>query len=124
MLSKIQVFLLAIVFISLLANGYLAVQWQLCREMNDGAGYVIDIAVGKNKISRGMTYEEVVARVHHNPDVIKTNDDGTRVCSWSAMYHYGTLERLFGYYQENGHYWLDVVFDADGKVMTVSLTEA
>ena len=112
-----------VVLIMLFANIYLAIQLQLCREMNQGAGYLIDIAVAKDRISRGMTYEVVIERVHHEPDEIRNNDDGTKLCSWSAMYHYGTIEKLLGYPQANGHYWLNVYFDSQGKVVRVELDE-
>jgi len=90
--------------------------------MHEGASFVIDIAVAKSKISRGMTYDNVVSLVRHDPDLIKI-ESGGKLCSWSAVYHYGPLERLLGYQQENGHYWLDVLFDDQGAV-EVSLTEA
>ena len=124
MYSKKHVLFVSLVLISLLANGYLAAQLQLSREGSDGARYLIDIAVAKDRISRGMTYDVVIARVHHEPDEIRNNDNGTKVCIWSAMYHYGTLERLLGYAIEYGQYYLVVEFDSQGKVVRVELTEA
>jgi len=121
MLKKNYVLYL-LLFVSLAINGYLAIQWRLCREMNEGAGFVIDITVAKSRISPRMTYEDVIARVHHEPDVIKA-DEGGKLCTWSAYYHPGCLEELLGYTYANGHYYLNVLFDDQGKVLDVSLTE-
>ena len=119
-MSKILLFLL---LISLTINGCLAPQWELCKENNAASGFVIDIAIASMRVKRGMTYQEAISLVHHDPDKVEITNEG-KLCAWSAFYHYGPLERILGHPQANGHRWLYIVFDDQDKVVRVEFTEA
>ena len=108
--------------VSLLVNAFLVVQWQLYREASAKLRLGMDIAAAKSTISQGMTLDEVLNRVHHDPYAITRLND-TTVYSWSTAQN-GALIRLFGLEPEHGHYWLDVTFDNQGKIIAVVVSEA
>ena len=82
-------------------------------------GYGFDISQAQSSIKPGMTRAEVVERIGHQPDQVSVSGNETK-CVWSTAFRNGSFSNFFGLARENGHYWLQVIFDAEDRVIRVS----
>jgi hypothetical protein len=95
---------------------FILVQRQLYKEKLECLGYSFTIKEGESKVKSGMTREEVIKLIGHQPDQIDEQDNEI-ILRWSAIFHQGKLTNVIDRYDGMGYYWVIIVFDKQNKVI-------
>lgn len=122
MITKKRIFVAAFV-ISLSFNLVLLIKLKLNSELISSADYAINIYIGMGRTKQGMTVDEVINAMHHQPNVVRETDEGTMMIWETSSIKMPLTNFIWPPISEVGHIDIVVIFDQYGRVLRTYASE-
>ena len=122
MITKQKVLIVAFL-VSLFFNLTLLTKLRLNGEVISAVEYAMDIHIGRGRIEQGMSIDDVINAMHHQPNDIVNTDEGVMMVGETSSTKMPLNDFLWPPISELGQINILVFFDFENRVLRTSVSE-